>query len=35
MGPDLVRDNSEKVDLIWKLLLTAQIRQKCYADRHC
>ena len=35
MGLDLVRDTSEKVDLIWKLLLTAQSWQKCYADRHC
>ena len=33
MGPDLVRDTSEKVDLIRKRLLTAQSRQKSYADR--
>ena len=33
-GPDLVRDTFEKVDLIWKRLLMAQSRQKCYADRH-
>ena len=32
-GPDLVRDTSEKVDLIWKRLLTARSRQKSYADR--
>ena len=32
-GPDLVRDTSKKVDLIWKCLLTAQSRQKSYADR--
>ena len=32
-GPELVRDTSEKVDLIWKRLLTAQSRQKSYADR--
>ena len=32
-GPDLVRDTSEKVDLIWKCLLMAQIRHKSYADR--
>ena len=33
MGPDLVRDTSEKVDLIRKCLLTAQSRQKSYANR--
>ena len=32
-GPKLVRDTSEKVDLIRKRLLTAQSRQKSYADR--
>ena len=33
--PDLIRDTSEKVDLIQKRLLTAQSRQKSYADtRH-
>ena len=32
-GPDLIRDTSEKVGLIWKCLLTAQSRQKSYADR--
>ena len=32
-GPDLIRDTSEKVDLIRKRLLTAQSRQKNYADR--
>ena len=32
-GPDLVRDTSKKEDLIWKRLLTAQSRQKSYADR--
>ena len=31
--PDLVRDACENVDLIWKRLLKAQIRQKSYADR--
>ena len=31
-GPDLVRDTSEKVDLIRKCLLTAQSRQKSYTD---
>ena len=33
MGPDLIRDASEKVDLIRKRLLTAQSQQKSYADR--
>ena len=32
-GSDLVRDTSEKVDLIQKCLLTAQSRQKSYANR--
>ena len=31
-GPDLIRDTSEKVSLIRKPLLTAQSRQKSYAD---
>ena len=31
--PDLIRDTSEKVNLIRKLLLTAQSGQKSYADR--
>ena len=31
-GPDLIRDTSEKVSLIRQRLLTAQIRQKSYAD---
>ena len=31
-GPDLIRDTSEKVILIRQRLLTAQIRQKSYAD---
>ena len=31
-GPDLIRDTSEKVSLIRHLLLTAQSRQKSYAD---
>ena len=33
MGPDLVRDTFEKVDLIRKRLLMAQSRQKSYANR--
>ena len=33
MGPDLVRDTSEKVDLIRKRLLMAESRQKSYADK--
>ena len=32
-GPKLVRDTSEKVDLLRKRLLTAQSWQKSYADR--
>ena len=32
-GPDLIKDTSEKVDLIQKRLLTAQSRQKSYANR--
>ena len=32
-GPDLVRNTSEKVDLIRKSLLMVQSRQKRYADR--
>ena len=31
-GPDLIRDTSEKVSLIRQHLLTAQSRQKSYAD---
>ena len=31
-GPDLIRDTSEKVSLIQQHLLTAQSRQKSYAD---
>ena len=31
-GPNLIRDTSEKVSLIRQRLLTAQIRQKSYAD---
>ena len=34
-GLDLIRDTSEKVDLIWKSLLIAQSRQKSYVDRRC
>ena len=32
-GLDLIRDTSEMVDLIRKCLLTAQSRQKSYADK--
>ena len=32
IGPDLIRDTSEKVSLIRQCLFTAQIRQKSYAD---
>ena len=34
-GPDLIRDTSEKGSLIRQLLLTAQTRQKSYADIRC
>ena len=34
-GPDLIRDTSEKVSLIRHRLLTAQSRQKNYADARC
>ena len=33
MGLDLIRDTSEKVEVIRKRLLTAQSQQKSYADR--
>ena len=33
IGPELVRDTFEKVEWIWKHLLTAQSRQKSYAER--
>ena len=33
MSPDFVRDTSEKVVLIRKSLLTAQSRQKSYANK--
>ena len=32
-GPNLVKDTSKKVELIQKSLLTAQSRQKSYANR--
>ena len=34
-GPDLIRETSEKVSLIRQRLLTAQSRQKSYADVRC
>ena len=34
-GSDLVRDTSEKVDLIRKSILTAQSQQKRYPDKRC
>ena len=33
MGPDLIRDTTEKVGLIRKRLLMAQSRQKSYANK--
>ena len=35
IGSDLIRDTSEKVSLIRQRLLTAQSRQKSYADVQC
>ena len=35
IGPDLIRDTSEKVSLIRQRLLTTQSRQKIYADVRC
>ena len=32
IGPDFIRDTSDKVGMIRKRLITAQIRQKSYAD---
>ena len=34
-GPDLIRDTSEKVELVRKYLLTAQSCHKSYAERRC
>ena len=34
-GPDLIKDTSKKVSLIQQRLLTAQSRQKSYADKRC
>lgn len=33
LGPDLVRETTEKMKLIRQRLITAQSRQKSYADR--
>ena len=35
IGPDLIRDTSEKVGLIRQRLLTTQSWQKSYTDRRC
>ena len=32
-GPDLIRDTSEKVSLIWQRLLMAHSKQKSYVDK--
>lgn len=32
LGPDLVQEADEKVEMIRKRLLTTQSRQKCYAE---
>ena len=34
-GLDFIKDTSAKVDLIWRRLLSAQSRQKSYAERRC
>jgi hypothetical protein len=34
LGPDIVRENDEKIQLIKERLQIAQSRQKSYADRH-
>ena len=33
LGPDMIRETSEKVDLIRRRMKTAQDRQKSYADK--
>jgi len=33
LGPELVQVMKEKIALIWKRMLTAQSRQKSYADK--
>ena len=35
LGPEIVQDTEDKIALIRKRMLTAQSRQKSYADRHC
>jgi hypothetical protein len=35
LGPELVHVMKEKIALIRKRMLTAQCRQKSYADKHC
>jgi hypothetical protein len=34
LGPKMVQDSKEKIALIQKRMLTAQSRQKSYADKH-
>lgn len=33
LGPKMIRDTSNKVELIWKRMKSAQDRQKSYADK--
>ena len=33
LGPEIVQETSEKIQLIRERLLVAQSRQKCYADQ--
>jgi hypothetical protein len=34
LGPEMIQDTKDKVGLIRKRMLTAQSRQKSYADKH-
>jgi hypothetical protein len=33
VGPKIIQDTKDKVALIWKIMLTAQSRQKSYVDK--
>jgi hypothetical protein len=34
LGPEIVQDTKDKIEIIQKRMLTAQSRQKSYADQH-
>jgi ribosomal protein L21E len=34
IGPDMIQDMKDKISIIWRRMLTAQSRQKSYADKH-